>query len=203
MLLHVIYIVAIVAESMSGAIMGMRAKMDVFGLCVIGVVTALGGGTVRDAVLGHYPLTWVAHPQYLLFTIGGALFSVLIVRVLPWFNQAFLVVDAIGLVAFSIIGCNVANGLSLHPIIAVVAGMLTGICGGVLRDILCNEIPLVLRRDFYACIALSTGGLYMILLGVGFGQEFSTLTTLLFGFLFRMAAIQYRWRLPTYSGQGH
>lgn len=74
-LLHTIYLVAIAAEAASGALMGMRRRMDLFGLCVIGTVTALGGGTVRDIILGHYPLGWVAHPEYLAFTAGAALVS--------------------------------------------------------------------------------------------------------------------------------
>src|SRR6266702_8474932 len=115
MWLHTIYVIAIVAEAMSGAIMGMRMGMDLFGLCVIGVVTALGGGTIRDAVLGHHPVGWVSHPEYLVFTVGASLLAAATARVLPRLRQAFLLADAAGLVAFSIIGCNIANSLALHP----------------------------------------------------------------------------------------
>jgi uncharacterized membrane protein YeiH len=200
MLLHSIYLIAIVAEAMSGAIMGMRRNMDLFGLCLIGSVTALGGGSIRDMLLGHYPLGWIAHPEYLLFTIGAAIATAMVARFLHHLRTVFLLVDALGLVAFSVIGCDIALASGMHLGIVVLAGMVTGIFGGLLRDILCNQIPLVLQRELYATVALFTGVIYVGLLGLNVERALALLSAIISGFLFRMLAMRFHWRLPKFNG---
>ena len=200
MLLYTIYLVAIVAEAMSGAIMGMRRGMDLFGICMIGTVTALGGGTVRDVLLGHYPLGWIAHPEYLLFTIGAAIVTAFVARYLHHLRAIFLLVDGLGLVAFCVIGCDIAMSAKMHPAIVVLAGMITGVFGGLLRDILCNQIPLVLQREVYATVALFTGSLYVGLLYFKVDSAVAQLASIGAGFLFRFLALHFEWRLPNFNG---
>ncbi|MED5615236.1 trimeric intracellular cation channel family protein [Janthinobacterium sp. P210005] len=199
MLLYTIYLVAIVAEAMSGAIMGMRRGMDLFGICMIGTVTALGGGTVRDVLLGHYPLGWIAHPEYLLFTIGAAVVTAFVARYLHHLRAVFLLVDGLGLVAFCVIGCDIAMSAKMHPAIVVLAGMITGVFGGLLRDILCNQIPLVLQREVYATVALFTGSLYVGLLYFKVDSSVAQLASIGAGFLFRFLALHFEWRLPNFN----
>ncbi len=199
MLLHSLYLLAIVAEAMSGALMGMRRGMDRFGLCLVGTVTALGGGTVRDVLLGHYPLAWIAHPDYVLITIGAASVAAACARPLRHLQGLFVTVDAIGLIAFTIIGCDIASALQISPLIVVLAGAITGVCGGMLRDLLCNEMPLVLREDLYASIALAAGALYLALQWVGVGRGAASLVVLVAGFIVRMLAVRFRWRLKRFS----
>lgn len=198
-LLHIIYLVAITAEAMSGAIMGMRRGMDLFGICLLGTVTALGGGTVRDVLLGHYPLGWIANPEYLNFTIGAAIVTAMVARHMHHLRQVFLLVDGLGLVAFTVIGCNVALEMQAHPTIVVLAGMITGVFGGLLRDILCNRVPMVLRRDLYATVALFTGVLYVGLLWLGIDNAIAALAALIAGFLFRVLALTFQWKLPDFQ----
>ena len=200
MLLYTIYLVAIVAEAMSGAIMGMRRGMDLFGICMIGTVTALGGGTVRDVLLGHYPLGWIAHPEYLLFTIGAAVVTAFVARYLHHLRAIFLLVDGLGLVAFCVIGCDIAMSAKMHPAIVVLAGMITGVFGGLLRDILCNQIPLVLQREVYATVALFTGSLHVGLLYFKVDSSVAQLASIGAGFLFRFLALHFEWRLPNFNG---
>ena len=200
MLLYTIYLVAIVAEAMSGAIMGMRRGMDLFGICMIGTVTALGGGTVRDVLLGHYPLGWIAHPEYLLFTIGAAVVTAFVARYLHHLRAIFLLVDGLGLVAFCVIGCDIAMSAKMHPAIVVLAGRITGVFGGLLRDILCNQIPRVLRREVYATVALFTGALYVGLLHFKVDSAVAQLASIGAGFLFRFLALHFEWRLPNFNG---
>lgn len=199
MLLQVIYLIAITAEAASGAIMGMRRRMDVFGICVVGTVTALGGGSIRDMLLGHYPLGWIAHPEYLFFTVGAALAAAFLARLMHRVRMAFLVLDALGLVAFAVIGCDVAEAAGAHPAIVVLMGMVTGIFGGLLRDVLCNQVPLVLRRDLYASVALATGALYVLLQRHGVAHEHATVIALVVGFLFRLIAIRWSLALPVFT----
>ena len=200
MLLYTIYLVAIVAEAMSGAIMGMRRGMDLFGICMIGTVTALGGGTVRDVLLGHYPLGWIAPPEFLLFTIGAAVVTAFVARYLHHLRAIFLLVDGLGLVAFCVIGCDIAMSAKMHPAIVVLAGMITGVFGGLLRDILCNQIPLVLQREVYATVALFTGSLYVGLLYFKVDSSVAQLASIGAGFLFRFLALHFEWRLPNFNG---
>lgn len=202
MLLHTIYLIAIVAEAMSGAIMGMRRDMDLFGICVVGTITALGGGTIRDILLGNYPLGWIAHPQYLLFTIGAAIVTAMVARFLHHLRSVFLVVDGLGLVAFSVIGCDIARANGMAPGIVILAGMITGVFGGLLRDVLCNEIPLVLQRELYATIALFTGALYVGLLWLEVDPSVAPLAAIGSGFLVRLLAMRFHWKLPSFNGSG-
>ncbi len=201
-LLHILYVIAIIAEAMSGAIMGMRRGMDLFGICLVGIVTALGGGTVRDMLLGHYPVGWIAHPEYLAFTGGAALLAALVARHLHRLRRAFLIVDGLGLVAFVVIGCDVALGMGLNPVIVVLAGMITGVFGGVLRDLLCNEIPLVLSRELYATVAIATGVIYVGLQRLHVSADVASILALMIGFTFRMLAVRYGWQLPRIDAHG-
>lgn len=198
-LLHLIYLVAIAAEAASGALMGMRRRMDLFGLCLVGTVTALGGGSVRDVILGHYPLGWVANPEYLLFTIGAAVVAALLARRMHRLKKAFLILDALGLIAFTIIGCDIAASMNVHPAIAVLMGVITGIFGGLLRDMLCGQVPLVLQRDLYASVSLAAGTLYVGMLHASVATDLATSLALGFGFLFRLAAIRYSLSLPVFK----
>lgn len=200
-MLHFIYLIAISAEAGSGALVAMRRKLDLFGVALVGTVTALGGGSIRDVLLGHYPLGWVRHPEYLLFTIGAALAAALAARLLQRMKSAFLLLDALGLVAFSIIGCDIAAATGVHVAVVVLMGMIAGIAGGLLRDVVCNQVPLVLRRDLYATVSLVTGALYMGLLHYGVDRDVATLAALAAGFNLRLAALRMSLALPV-PGQG-
>src|SRR5690606_33570386 len=145
MVLLILYIVAITAEAMTAALAAGRRDMDWVGVCIIACLTALGGGSVRDVLLGHYPLTWVANPEYLWITAGAAIVTALIAPVMKRLHSLFLVLDAMGLVVFTVIGCRVAMDMELPITIVLISGMITGCAGGVLRDVLCNDIPLLLR----------------------------------------------------------
>ena len=151
-LLLVIYLIAITTEAMSGALAAGRRNMDIFGVVVIAFVTALGGGTIRDVVLGNYPVGWTQHPEYAYLVILAGLATTIVARFMHQMKQIFLALDAMGLVAFSLIGCNVALRLNYPTIVVIMSGMLTGISGGILRDVLCNQVPVVFRRELYASV---------------------------------------------------
>ncbi|MBU9466133.1 trimeric intracellular cation channel family protein [Burkholderia multivorans] len=197
--MHTLYLIAIVAEAMSGALMGMRRGMDRFGLALVGAVTALGGGTVRDVLLGHYPLGWIAHPQYLVITLVAATVASRIARHVARMKTLFVTVDALGLAAFTIIGCDVGASTDAAPIIVVLAGAITGVCGGMLRDLLCNEMPLILRRELYASVAFFTGALYVALQHVGIDARVATVVAFAAGFAMRMLAVRFGWEMRTFG----
>jgi uncharacterized membrane protein YeiH len=198
MLLHTLYLVAIVVEAMTAALAAGRRSMDWVGVCLLGSVTALGGGSMRDILLGHYPLSWVAHPIYLLVTAGAALFTIAIARVVHRLRSVFLMLDAIGLALFTVIGCNVALDLDLPFLIVIMSGMITGCVGGVLRDVLCNDVPLLFRSELYASVSVVAGALYVGGLRAGLAHDPVMLVAMATGLALRLLAIRYGWNMPKF-----
>jgi uncharacterized membrane protein YeiH len=194
-MLHVIFVVAIAAEAMTAALAAGRRRMDWFGVCVLAVVTALGGGTMRDTLLGHYPLSWVADPSLLLIACGAALVTIALARFMDTLRWPFLILDALGLVVFTIIGCNVAIEMGQSPVIVIVAGMITG---GILRDVLCNDIPLVFSGELYATVSIVTGALYYLGVIAKFPLEAVTILAIVVGFTLRVLAILFNWSMPKF-----
>ena len=196
-----IYLVAIVAEAMSGALAAGRRNMDVFGVAVIAFVTALGGGTVRDVILGNFPIGWTQHPEYIGLVIAAGLLTVVIANHMHRLRRLFLVLDAMGLVAFSLIGCDIALRLGYALPVVVMAGMITGICGGVLRDVLCNQLPVVFHRELYASVSLVVCCLFLGLRALDIHDALNTTLSFAMGLTLRMLAIWRGWKLPTFSYQ--
>ncbi|MDR9825979.1 trimeric intracellular cation channel family protein [Vibrio sp. FNV 38] len=199
MLLSILYVIGITAEAMTGALSAGRQKMDWFGVMLVASATAIGGGTVRDILLGNYPLTWVENPQYLAITCLAGLFTTGIAHWVIKFKGLFVRLDAIGLIAFSIIGTKVAINMGLHPSICMVSALVTGVFGGLLRDLMCRQTPLVLHKELYASVAFLASGLYLLLLELSINEPTTTIVTLIFGYLLRMSAVKFSWRLPAFN----
>lgn len=200
--LHVLSFIAVAAQSMTAALAAGRRSMDWAGVCMLGAITALGGGTIRDVVLGHYPLLWVAHPIYLAVAAAAAFATILLARLVHRLNLAFLVLDAIGLVVFTMAGCDVAWQVGVPLPIVIVSGMITGCAGGVLRDILCNEVPLLFRSELYASVSVVTGLFYATAFGLDLNEQLWTTLTFVVGLTFRMLAIRYKWEMPKFVFSG-
>jgi uncharacterized membrane protein YeiH len=196
--LHLLFYVALTAEAMTAALAAGRRSMDWAGVCMLGCITALGGGTIRDVLLGHYPLVWVQNPSYLALTAIAAFATILTARIVHRLNLAFLVLDAIGLVVFTMAGCDVARQVGASLPIVIVAGMITGCAGGVLRDILCNDVPLLFRSELYASVSVVTGLFYTTAFGLKLNNELLTVLTFAFGLTLRLLAIRYKWEMPKF-----
>jgi uncharacterized membrane protein YeiH len=204
-ILHLLSLVALAAQAMTAALAAGKRSMDWVGVCMLGCISALGGGTMRDVVLGHYPLVWVQNPSYLALTAIAAFVTILMARAVHRLSLAFLVLDAIGLVVFTMAGCDVAwqTGASL-PIV-IVSGMITGCVGGVLRDILCNDVPLLFRAELYASVSVVTGlfyatafDFYATAFDLKLNHEAWTALTFVLGLSFRLLAIRYKWEMPKF-----
>ena len=196
--LHLLSYVALTAQAMTAALAAGRRSMDWAGVGMLGCITALGGGTIRDVLLGHYPLVWVQNPFFLGLTALAAFATILIARTVHRLNLAFLVLDAIGLVVFTMAGCDVALQLNLSLTIVIVAGMITGCAGGVLRDILCNDVPLLFRSELYASVAVATGLFYTTADRFNLNHDAWTALTFVFGLTLRLLAIRYKWEMPKF-----
>lgn len=199
MFLVVLYIIGISAEAMSAALVAGRHKMDLVGVLFIALAAAIGGGSVRDMLFDLYPLTWVAHPQYVVIVCLAALLTTLIPRVIARLEKLFLALDALGLVVFAVIGAEAVRAAGHGAILVVCGAVITAVFGGVLRDIFCGVVPLVFRKELYAFVGILTGLLYWILVECGLSINISSLIALISGFVLRMVAIHYRLGMPIFS----
>lgn len=192
------FYVAISVEAVTAALSAGRRDMDWLGVCLLACATALGGGSARDVLLGNYPLPWVAHPHYIIVVLCAAIITIVLARFMEKLKLVFLLLDAMGLALFSVIGCNVALEMGQPALIVILAGMITGVTGGVIRDILCNEVPLLFRGELYASVSIVTGLVYLGGLHIGAPAEIVSLIAIVFGFGLRTLAILYSWQMPKF-----
>jgi uncharacterized membrane protein YeiH len=197
-MLTIAFYIAVTAEAMTAALAAGRRNMDWFGVCLLAWVTALGGGTIRDIMLDHYPLVWVANPYLVILVCAAALSTIVLARVVDRLKWPFLQLDALGLVVFTIIGCNIGIESGAHPIIVITAGMLTGAVGGILRDVLCNDIPLIFRGELYATVSIITGLVYSLGLMAGMPEDLMVLIAIAIGFSLRVLALVFKWEMPKF-----
>ncbi|QYJ83530.1 MULTISPECIES: trimeric intracellular cation channel family protein [Shewanella] len=196
-----LWLIGILAEAMTGALCAGRKQMDLFGVVIIGCATAIGGGTLRDILLGNYPLIWVENIHYLLAIAFASLLTVIISPVMRYLSKLFLAIDALGLAVFSIVGAQKTLLLGFSPTLAIVMGVVTGVFGGVIRDILCNQVPLIFKKELYALVSLTTASLYMLLRSFEVTEWVNLAISLSVGFSFRMLAIRYHWGMPKFDYQ--
>jgi len=185
--------------AITGSIAAGRKRMDLLGVIVLAVVTALGGGTFRDLVLGTMPVFWVTAPTYVLVASVTALFVFFIVRFYSLPYKVLSVADAVGLSIFTVIGTQKAIDMETHIVIAIVMGVMTGVAGGMIRDILSGEIPLILKREIYAtaslCGAITFSSIYILLQNQNLAIIASIVTTL----GLRLSAIKWNLSLPLFT----
>ena len=181
--------------AISGALAAGRKNLDVLGVVVIATVTAIGGGTVRDLLLDR-PVFWITNPTLLYVIVGAALGTIAWTRWLKPPDRALAVADALGLAMFSISGAQIAEGLEHRAVVAVLMGALTGVAGGVLRDVLTGEIPLILRKgQIYATAAIAGIVLYVLLQG-WLDRTVAALAGMACIAAIRLGAIAWNWTLP-------
>jgi uncharacterized membrane protein YeiH len=203
--IFVLELIGAAAFSVSGAMVAIEKKADIFGVLFLAITTALGGGVIRDVLIGQIPPRMFVSYWYLLVAVIAALavFTDAYVRSeryklhidrLDAVNNIF---DAIGLAVFTVTGMNTAMAVSDNVILLLFVGMSTGIGGGMLRDVMTNTMPKVLRKRIYAVASLLGGGLYYVMLLLGAGQLASVGCSMLLIFVLRLLATINKWNLPS------
>ncbi len=199
MILRALELVGVGVFAVSGALAAGRKSLDLLGVVVIATVTAVGGGTLRDVLLDRHPVFWIADPAYLYVILAASLLTVPYARRFRPPERLLLIADALGLALFSVIGAQIALAAGLRGILVVVMGTLTGVAGGVLRDVLTAEIPLVLRRGrIYATAAIAGVTLYLLLEGAIDGAV-AAAAGMTFIAALRFAAIVWDLKLPVFT----
>ncbi len=158
---NVLYLLELIGTfvfAISGIRLAAKKEMDLFGAAVIGFVTALGGGTTRDVILDSHPVAWIENPTFALLVLIAVPFTYIFRKYLIYMHRTFFIFDTIGIALFTISGMQKALDLGIHPGLAMGMGVISAVVGGVIRDILCNEIPLIFRKEIYA-MACFTGAL--------------------------------------------
>ena len=194
-LFYFIELIGTLAFAMSGALTAMSKKLDPFGVFIIAFVTAVGGGTLRDVMIGSTPVGWMRDLTYVYAIIVGFFLTVLFRKKLDKFRTSLMLFDTIGLGVFTLIGLEKGIAIGLHPVICIALGTMTACFGGVIRDILCNDIPVIFHREIYATICLIGGVVFFALKYFNLNNDVLYLITSSMIIIIRLLAVRFKWSL--------
>lgn len=195
-MIYLLDLFGVAVFAVSGSLAAGRKRMDLFGVCVLGFATAVGGGTLRDLLLGVRPVFWITDPTYVYVVVVASIMTFIGARFREPPARLLLVADAMGLAMFCVIGADKALLVGVRPVIAVIMGIITGVAGGMIRDVLTGEIPLILRREIYATAALCGAVAFVLLPAVSSDPTFNTFAAATLALVLRLAAIRWGISLP-------
>jgi len=194
---QILDIIGVFVFTISGVLSGLNKRLDAFGVFIIAFVTALGGGTLRDILIGRTPVGWMENLSYLYIIVLAYFITIFFKKHLEKLRVSLFLFDSIGLGVFTIIGLEKGIEIGLHPIVCIILGTITASFGGVIRDILCNEIPVIFRKEIYATVCICGGFLFFVLKKINLNQDVLYLVTSLFMIVFRLLAVRNKWYLPS------
>ncbi len=197
-LIYLLDLCAVAVCAITATLEAQRRELDLFGVTVIAVIAGIGGGTLRDILLGRLPVYWINDPIYVVVGITAAMLTFFIRRKINIPRNFFLLPDAVGLALFTVIGTSIAMNMQVNWFIAALMGVVTGVFGGVIRDILCNEVPLIFRTDIYATAALAGALLLITLDSLGMDHHLAVIVAMGTIILGRLAAIRWHIHLPRF-----
>ncbi|GAA4244464.1 MULTISPECIES: trimeric intracellular cation channel family protein [Winogradskyella] len=197
MFFQIVDILGTIAFAISGALIAMNKRMDPFGVLIIAFVTAVGGGTLRDVMIGIEPVSWMRNMTFVYVIIGSAAFAVVFRKRISYLRKSLFLFDTIGIALYTVVGVETGLVAGLHPLICIAMGTMTACFGGVLRDILCNEIPVVFRKEIYATACILGGLTYFLLLQFFEDRNYLFVIAGLVVIIVRLIAVRYKISLPT------
>lgn len=181
--------------AISGVLAAIEKKFDLFGAIILGLVTAIGGGTLRDMMIGNTPVTWLNNPTYLLLSLSALPICYYFRTYIVKWRKSFFLFDTMGIALFTILGMEKTLAFGLNPIIAILMGIITAVFGGVIRDVLSNEVPLIFRKEVYAFACLA-GAISYYLAQLFIDTNISMALSICIVFAIRFFAIKKHWELP-------
>ncbi|ADY28040.1 MULTISPECIES: trimeric intracellular cation channel family protein [Cellulophaga] len=193
----VIDILGTIAFAISGVLVAMDKKLDPFGVFIVAFVTAVGGGTLRDLLLGNTPVTWLLQPIYIYTILITVVLSILFRKQLKYLRTSLFLFDTIGIGLYTLAGVEKGLDADLLPVMCIVVGTITACFGGVIRDILCNEIPVIFRKEVYATACIIGASSYFFLIKLPIKPNYIYVVCILIVITVRLLAVKFKIALPT------
>ena len=187
------------AFAVSGALAAAEKKLDLFGAVFLGFVTAIGGGTMRDMMIGNSPVSWLQDPVYFYVIVAAVAATFLFTKTILSFSKALFFFDTIGISVFTVIGIQKGLHAGIHPPLAVMMGILTAVMGGIIRDVLCNEIPLIFHKEIYATACLAGGVFFVLFVFINMPEPFTAFIAAGVIFTIRSLSVRKGWALPRFK----
>ncbi|OUR92353.1 hypothetical protein A9Q87_07690 [Flavobacteriales bacterium 34_180_T64] len=197
MFFHIIDILGTIAFAISGVLVALNKKMDPFGVLIIAFVTAVGGGTLRDVLIGQAPVSWMTNMTYVYVIFGATVFAIVFKNKINYLRTSLFLFDTIGIGLYTVVGIEKGLVADLHPIICVSLGTMTACFGGVLRDILCNEIPVIFRKEIYATACILGGATYFALRELPIADNWVFVIAGIVVITLRLIAVKFKISLPS------
>jgi uncharacterized membrane protein YeiH len=197
--MEIIYLIDILgtfAFAISGALVALDKKFDIFGVIIIAFVTAVGGGMLRDILINAHPINWIGDLNYLYTIFLAVIFTFLVKSKIAYLSKTMFLFDTIGISVFTLLGLQKGLSYELHPLVAVIMGMISAVFGGVLRDVLTNRVPLIFEKEIYASACLSGGVMYLILNHFMVEENINFIISALVVVIIRAVAVRFSLELP-------
>ena len=194
---YIIDILGTLAFSISGVLVALNKKMDAFGVLIIAFVTAVGGGTLRDVLIGETPVSWMKDMTFVYVVLASTILAVVFKSKIDYLRKSLFLFDTIGIGLYTVVGVEKGINAGLHPIICIALGTMSACFGGVIRDILCNEIPVIFRKEVYATACILGGIVYFIIKRLPIEGNLVFVIAGLVVIVTRILAVKFKLRLPT------
>ncbi len=194
---YTIDILGTIAFAISGVLIAINKKMDLFGILIIAFVTAVGGGTLRDLLIGETPVSWMKDMTFTYTIIASAIFAIIFRSKINYLRTSLFLFDTIGIGLYTVVGIDKGINAGLHPIICIALGTMTASFGGVIRDILCNEIPVIFRKEIYATVCILGGITYFLLSELPIENNWVFIIAGVVVIATRLLAVKFKIALPT------
>ena len=195
-IIYLIDILGTFAFAISGALVALDKNFDIFGVIIIAFVTAVGGGMLRDILINAHPINWIGDLNYLYTIFAAVIFTFLVKSKIAYLSKTMFLFDTIGISVFTLLGLQKGLSYELHPLVAVIMGMISAVFGGVLRDVLTNRVPLIFEKEIYASACLSGGVMYLILNHFMVEENINFIISALVVVIIRVVAVRFSLELP-------
>lgn len=197
MFFQVIDILGTIAFAISGVLIAMEKRLDLFGVFIIAFVTSIGGGTLRDLLIGNTPVGWMQNLTYVIVISSSVVFAILFVKYLKYLRKSLFLFDTIGIGLYTVVGIEKGMQADLMPVICIALGTMTASFGGVIRDILCNEIPVIFRKEIYATACILGGLSFFLFDLLPIVDAYANIGAILVVIIVRLLAVKYNITLPS------